>query len=67
MGGISIWQIIIILLVIALVFGMGKLPGIGRDLGKALREFRSSFEGKDKGAGNTVRKKKRGSKANKSK
>lgn len=45
MGGISIWQIIIILLVVVLVFGVGKLPAIGRDLGKALKEFRSSIGG----------------------
>lgn len=44
MGGISIWQIIIILLVIVILFGMGKLPKIAAELGKALKVFRSSVD-----------------------
>lgn len=42
MGGISIWQIILILLVVLVLFGMGKLPKIAEELGKALKMFRSS-------------------------
>ncbi len=42
MGGISIWQIILILLVVLVLFGMGKLPKIAGELGKALKMFRSS-------------------------
>ena len=45
MGGISLWQILIILLVIVLLFGMGKLPSIAKELGKAIKGFRSSVEG----------------------
>ncbi len=47
MSNISIWQILIILLVIALLFGMGRLPQLGKDLGKAIRSFRRSVEGDD--------------------
>jgi len=43
MSNISIWQILIILLVIALLFGMGRLPQLGKDLGKAIQGFRRSM------------------------
>ena len=45
MGGISLWQILVILLVIVLLFGMGKLPSIAKELGKAIKGFRNSVEG----------------------
>ncbi len=45
MGGISIWQIVLILLVIGILFGAGRLPALGRDLGKAIKGFRHSMEG----------------------
>ena len=47
MGGISIWQIILILLVVGILFGAGRLPALGRDLGKAIKGFRHSMEGED--------------------
>ena len=52
MGSISIWQILIIFLVIALLFGMGRLPTLAKDLGKAIKEFRSSMGGSDENSGN---------------
>lgn len=36
----SFWQILIILLVILILFGAGKLPNAMYDLGKGLRNFR---------------------------
>lgn len=52
MGGISIWQIAIIILVIILLFGLGKgkLPNLAKDLGRALRIFRSSVEDQEESA-----------------
>ena len=32
-GGISIWQLLIILVVVLLIFGSGKLKSLGSDLG----------------------------------
>lgn len=47
-GGISIWQLLIILVIVVLVFGTGKLKNIGSDLGGAVRNFRKSMkEGED--------------------
>lgn len=43
-GGISIWQLLIILVIVVLVFGTGKLKNIGSDLGGAVRNFRKSMK-----------------------
>ena len=36
MGGVSVWQLVIILLIATMVFGTGRLKNIGEDLGGAL-------------------------------
>jgi sec-independent protein translocase protein TatA len=45
--GISVWELMILLLVILLVFGPKRLPEMGRQLGKGMREFKDSITGKD--------------------
>ena len=48
--GISIVQLLIILLIILLLFGAGKLPKVMSELGKGLKSFKSSMkEDDDKG------------------
>lgn len=42
-GGINIWQLLILLLVIILVFGTNKLRNLGADLGSALKGFRNAM------------------------
>jgi len=42
MPTIGIWELILILLIVLLVFGAAKLPEVGRALGKAIREFRKA-------------------------
>ena len=39
----------ILLLIVLIVFGPKKLPGLGRQLGTGMREFKDSITGKDKG------------------
>lgn len=41
-GGISIWQLLIILLIVVLLFGTKRLKGIGSDLGSALKGFKKA-------------------------
>jgi sec-independent protein translocase protein TatA len=48
LGGISIWQLLIILLIVALFFGTKRLKGIGSDLGGALKGFRKAMSDSDK-------------------
>lgn len=42
--GPSFWQILIILLVILIIFGAGKLPSAMHDLGKGLKNFRDGLK-----------------------
>ncbi|GAA0565393.1 MAG TPA: Sec-independent protein translocase subunit TatA [Rheinheimera sp.] len=44
LGNISIWQLLIVLAIIVLLFGTKKLRGIGSDLGSAIKGFRSSIK-----------------------
>jgi len=46
--GIGIWEILILLLVVLLVFGPKRLPEMGRSLGKGMREFKDSISGIEK-------------------
>lgn len=41
--GISIWQLLIILVIVMLLFGTKKLRNIGSDLGSTLKGFRSAM------------------------
>lgn len=43
-GGISVWQLLIILVIVVLVFGTKKLRGTGADLGAAIKSFRKSVK-----------------------
>jgi sec-independent protein translocase protein TatA len=41
-GGISIWQLLILLVIVALIFGTKKLRGMGKDVGEAVKSFRDA-------------------------
>lgn len=43
-GGISIWQLLIILVVVLLIFGSGKLKTLGSDLGASLKGFKKAVK-----------------------
>ena len=45
--GISIWQLIIILTIIVLLFGTTKLRNIGADLGNAVKGFKKAVDSDD--------------------
>lgn len=50
-GGISIWQLLIILVIVLLLFGTKKLRGMGGDVGTAIKSFRKAMkedEGEEK-------------------
>jgi sec-independent protein translocase protein TatA len=42
--GISIWQLLIILLIVVVLFGTKKLRSIGSDLGSAIKNFRQAVK-----------------------
>ncbi|WP_108470575.1 twin-arginine translocase TatA/TatE family subunit [Rhodanobacter thiooxydans] len=41
----SIWHLIILLVVVVVIFGTGKLRNIGSDLGSAMRDFKKGLNG----------------------
>lgn len=43
----SIWHLLILAVVVAMVFGTGKLGKIGPDLGAAIRGFKKNLNGSD--------------------
>lgn len=49
-GGIGIWQLLIVLVLVILIFGTKKLKNVGGDLGGAIKSFKSAVkdEGKEK-------------------
>ena len=47
LGGISIWQLVIILVIVLLLFGTKKLKGMGGDLGSAVKGFRKAMKEDD--------------------
>lgn len=42
-GGISIWQLLIVLLIVVMLFGTKRLKSLGSDLGDAIKGFRKSL------------------------
>ncbi|WP_116475410.1 Sec-independent protein translocase subunit TatA [Zobellella maritima] len=49
MGGISIWQLLIVVLIVVLLFGTKKLRGMGADLGSAVKGFKKAMSDDDQG------------------
>ncbi len=45
--GIGIWQILLILIVVLIVFGAGRLPKVMGDLGKGIKSFKAGLNGED--------------------
>lgn len=43
-GGISIWQLLIILAIVVMLFGTKRLRTLGSDLGSAIKGFRKSMQ-----------------------
>ena len=46
-GKFGIWEIVLILVIILIIFGVGKLPQVGSAVGKGLRAFKKGQAGED--------------------
>ena len=44
LGGISIWQLLIVLAIVVLLFGTKRLKGMGGDLGNAVKGFKKAMD-----------------------
>jgi len=47
MWGVSTMELLIVLVIVLLIFGAGKLPQIGKQLGSAITEFKNSVRPKE--------------------
>jgi sec-independent protein translocase protein TatA len=54
LGSIGLPELLIVLVIIIIIFGVGKLPEIGGALGKGIREFRSASQGLEEGESKTA-------------
>ena len=52
--GISVWELMILLVVLLLIFGAKRLPEMGRSLGKGMREFKDSVTGVEEAVSTTT-------------
>jgi sec-independent protein translocase protein TatA len=48
MPNIGPLELVILLVIVLVIFGPKRLPGLGRSLGSGMREFKDSVTGKDK-------------------
>ena len=47
LSGIDMGELVVILLIVLIIFGAGKLPQIGDSLGKGIKNFKNAVSGKD--------------------
>lgn len=45
--GISFWHLLVVLIVVFILFGAGKLPKVMGDIGKGVRNLREGLKGED--------------------
>jgi len=50
LGGISLWQLLIVLLIVVVIFGTKRLTSMGGDLGGAVKGFRKAMSDAEAGA-----------------
>jgi sec-independent protein translocase protein TatA len=48
MGTFSVWHLVILLVVVLIIFGAGKLPEVGQALGKGIKNFKSAMNEEEK-------------------
>ena len=46
-GKLGVWEIVLILVIILIIFGVGKLPQVGNAIGKGLRAFKRGQSGEE--------------------
>ncbi|MGC8915721.1 MAG: twin-arginine translocase TatA/TatE family subunit [Thermoanaerobaculum sp.] len=47
-GSIGVPELLLILLIVIIIFGAGKLPQLGRGLGEGIKNFKNALKGEEK-------------------
>ena len=50
MPQLGIWELLVILVIVLLIFGVGRLGKLGRDLGEGIREFQKGIRPESDGS-----------------
>jgi len=56
MFGIGMSELLVILVIVLIIFGAGKLPEIGKGLGKGIKNFKSAVSGSEDESGGAGKK-----------
>ena len=48
------WHLAVILVIVLVLFGPSKLPGLGQSIGKSIRDFRGSIKSEDEEKGSSA-------------
>jgi sec-independent protein translocase protein TatA len=51
MGSIGVWQVLLVLVIVLIIFGAGKLPRVMGDFGKGIRSFKSGIKEEEEAEG----------------
>lgn len=57
LGGVSIWQLLIVLAIVILIFGTKRLKSLGGDVGGAIKSFKTAMNEEDKAEPESLEKK----------
>jgi sec-independent protein translocase protein TatA len=44
MFGFGVWELVIILVIVILIFGVNKIPQLGKGLGEGIKNFKSAIK-----------------------